>query len=78
MISIDEIVATGHLKWCDEKYAPGVAPTEVSEAPKTEEITNNTSDVASEEAPKETTSEEKEFKLDDNLIEMPKEDNKEE
>ena len=76
----DEIVATGHLKWCDEKYAPGVAPTEVSEAPKTEEVTNDTSDdvKAPEEAPKETTSEEKEFNVDDNLIETPKEDNKEE
>ena len=68
---IDEIVATGHLQWCDEKYAPGVAPKEVNQDVKPEDATE-----VKEEAQDlgEATPKEKEFNVDDNLVEAPKEE----
>ena len=68
---IDEIVETGHLQWCDEKYAPGVAPKEVTEK-------TNASEPKVDNSPEvEAKPLEKEFNIDDNLVEAPK-DNKEE
>ena len=62
---IDEIVATGHLAWCDEKYAPGVSP---------KEVTPN-EEVKEESASVEDSIETEEVNIDDHLVEAPKEDN---
>jgi cell division protease FtsH len=59
---IDEIVSTGQLKWCDERYSEGVAPEEVKEAPKTPE--------AKAEEPK--IEEPKSSDVNDNITEAPK------
>ena len=58
---IDEIVETGHLKWCDERYSSDVMPKEEKEV-KEEEVIDS---LTKEEEPKE-------FDINDNLIE-PKE-----
>ena len=62
---IDEIVATGHLAWCDEKYAPGVSP---------KEVTPN-EEVKEESASVEDSIETEEVNIDDHLVKAPKEDN---
>ncbi len=62
---IDEIVATGHLAWCDEKYAPGVPPKEVTPNEKVKE----------ESASVEDSIDTEEVNIDDHLVEAPKEDN---
>ena len=62
---IDEIVATGHLAWCDEKYAPGVSPKEVTPH----------EDVKAESASVEDSIETEEVNIDDHLVLAPKEDN---
>ena len=62
---IDEIVATGHLAWCDEKYAPGVSP---------KEVTPN-EEVKEESASVEDSIETEEVNIDDHLVLAPKEDN---
>ena len=49
---IDEIVATGHLKWCDEKYAEDVKPEETKEEPKEE---NPSLEPKTEETPEDET-----------------------
>ena len=70
---IDEIVATGHLAWCDEKYAPGVNPKEVTP---NEEVKEEASSVEGEaEAKVEDSIETEEVNIDDHLVEAPKEDN---
>ena len=70
---IDEIVATGHLAWCDEKYAPGVDPKEVTQD---EEVKEEASNVEGEaEAKVDDSIETKEVHIDDHLVEAPKEDN---
>ena len=70
---IDEIVATGHLAWCDEKYAPGVDPKEVTQD---EEVKEEASKVEGEaEAKVDDSIETKEVNIDDHLVEAPKEDN---
>ncbi|MDY5983330.1 MAG: ATP-dependent zinc metalloprotease FtsH [Anaeroplasma sp.] len=62
---IDEIVATGHLAWCDEKYAPGVSP---------KEVTPN-EEVKEESASVEDSIETEEVNIDDHIVLAPKEDN---
>ena len=62
---IDEIVATGHLAWCDEKYAPGVSP---------KEVTPN-EEVKEESASVEDSIETEEVNIDDHIVFAPKEDN---
>ena len=62
---IDEIVATGHLAWCDEKYAPGVSP---------KEVTPN-EEVKEESASVEDSIETEEVNIEDHLVLAPKEDN---
>ena len=62
---IDEIVATGHLAWCDEKYAPGVSP---------KEVTPN-EEVKEESASVEDSIETEEVNIDDHIVLDPKEDN---
>ena len=70
---IDEIVATGHLAWCDEKYAPGVDPKEVTQD---EEVKEEASKVEGEaEAKVDDSIETEEVNIDDHLVEAPKEDN---
>ena len=70
---IDEIVATGHLAWCDEKYAPGVDPKEVTQD---EEVKEEASNVEGEaEAKVDDSIETEEVNIDDHLVEAPKEDN---
>ena len=70
---IDEIVATGHLAWCDEKYAPGVDPKEVT---LDEEVKEEASNLEGEaEAKVDDSIETKEVNIDDHLVEAPKEDN---
>ena len=70
---IDEIVATGHLAWCDEKYAPGVNPKEVTPD---EEAKKESSNVEGEaEAKADDSIETEEVHIDDHLVEAPKEDN---
>ncbi|MCR5113557.1 MAG: ATP-dependent zinc metalloprotease FtsH [Acholeplasmatales bacterium] len=70
---IDEIVATGHLKWCDEKYAEenNEVSSDTESAPlestTTPEVDTNV------EAP-----EIKEVDINDNLIDSSTDDNKEE
>ena len=69
---IDEIVATGHLAWCDEKYAPGVEPKEVTQD---EEVKEEASKVEGEaEAKVDDSIETEEVNIDDHLVEAPKED----
>jgi cell division protease FtsH len=69
---IDEIVATGHLAWCDEKYAPGVDPKEVTQD---EEVKEEASNVEGEAKAKVDDSiETEEVNIDDHLVEAPKED----
>ena len=62
---IDEIVATGHLAWCDEKYAPGVSPKEVTPNEEVKEESANVEDSIETE----------EVNIDDHLVLAPKEDN---
>ena len=70
---IDEIVATGHLAWCDEKYAPGVDPKEVT---LDEEVKEEASNLEGEaEAKVDNSIETEEVNIDDHLVEAPKEDN---
>jgi cell division protease FtsH len=70
---IDEIVATGHLAWCDEKYAPGVDPKEVTQD---EEVKEEASNLEGEAKAKVDDSiETEEVNIDDHLVEAPKEDN---
>ena len=70
---IDEIVATGHLAWCDEKYAPGVSPKEVTP---NEEVKEESASVEGEaEAKVDDSIETEEVNIDDHLVEVPKEDN---
>lgn len=70
---IDEIVATGHLAWCDEKYAPGVNPKEVTS---NEEVKEESANVEGEaEAKVEDSIETEEVNIDDHLVEAKKEDN---
>ena len=70
---IDEIVATGHLAWCDEKYAPGVEPKEVTQD---EEVKEEASNLEGEAKAKVDDSiETEEVNIDDHLVEAPKEDN---
>ena len=70
---IDEIVATGHLAWCDEKYAPGVDPKEVTQD---EEVKEEASNVEGEaEAKVDDSIETEEVNIDDHLVEAKKEDN---
>ena len=70
---IDEIVATGHLAWCDEKYAPGVDPKEVTQD---EEVKEEASNLEGEAETKVDDSiETEEVNIDDHLVEAPKEDN---
>lgn len=70
---IDEIVATGHLAWCDEKYAPGVSPKEVTP---NEEVKKESANVEGEaEAKVEDSIETEEVNIDDHLVEAKKEDN---
>lgn len=70
---IDEIVATGHLAWCDEKYAPGVSPKEVTP---NEEVKEESASVVGEaEAKVDDSIETEEVNIDDHLVEAPKEDN---
>ena len=70
---IDEIVATGHLAWCDEKYAPGVDPKEVTP---NEEVKEEASNLEGEaEAKVDDSIETEEVHIDDHLVEAPKEDN---
>jgi cell division protease FtsH len=69
---IDEIVATGHLAWCDEKYAPGVDPKEVTQD---EEVKEEASNLEGEAKAKVDDSiETEEVNIDDHLVEAPKED----
>ena len=70
---IDEIVATGHLAWCDEKYAPGVDPKEVTQDEEVKEEASNLEGEA--EAKVDDSIETKEVHIDDHLVEAPKEDN---
>ena len=70
---IDEIVATGHLAWCDEKYAPGVNPKEVTPSEEAKEESSNVEGEA--EAKVEDSIETEEVNIDDHLVEAPKEDN---
>ena len=70
---IDEIVATGHLAWCDEKYAPGVNPKEVTPNEEAKEESSNVEGEA--EAKVEDSIETEEVNIDDHLVEAPKEDN---
>ena len=70
---IDEIVATGHLAWCDEKYAPGVDPKEVTPSEEAKEESSNVEGEA--EAKVEDSIETEEVNIDDHLVEAPKEDN---
>ena len=70
---IDEIVATGHLAWCDEKYAPGVNPKEVTQDEEAKEESSNVEGEA--EAKVEDSIETEEVNIDDHLVEAPKEDN---
>jgi len=70
---IDEIVATGHLAWCDEKYAPGVDPKEVTQDEEVKEEASNLEGEA--EAKVDDSIETKEVNIDDHLVEVPKEDN---
>ncbi len=70
---IDEIVATGHLAWCDEKYAPGVSPKEVTP---NEEVKEESASVEGEaEAKVDDSIETEEVNIDDHLVLAPKEDN---
>ena len=41
---IDEIVSTGHLKWCDERYTEGVEPEEIKNEDSKPEETKNVED----------------------------------
>jgi cell division protease FtsH len=70
---IDEIVATGHLAWCDEKYAPGVDPKEVTQDEEVKEEASNLEGEA--EAKVDDSIETEEVNIDDHLVEAPKEDN---
>ena len=70
---IDEIVATGHLAWCDEKYAPGVSPKEVTEASEVKEEASNL-DIQNETKVDDSI-ETEEVNIDDHLVLAPKEDN---
>jgi cell division protease FtsH len=70
---IDEIVATGHLAWCDEKYAPGVDPKEVTQDEEVKEEASNLEGEA--EAKVDNSIETEEVNIDDHLVEAPKEDN---
>ena len=70
---IDEIVATGHLAWCDEKYAPGVDPKEVTQDEEVKEEASNLEGEA--EAKVDDSIETEEVHIDDHLVEAPKEDN---
>ena len=70
---IDEIVATGHLAWCDEKYAPGVNPKEVTPSEEAKEESSNVEGEA--EAKVEDSIETEEVNIDDHLVEAKKEDN---
>lgn len=72
---IDEIVSTGHLQWCDEKYAKDVAPTEVTDSVSEANPEEAKAEEPKAEEPKTSNFAEKEFNVDDNLVE--KEDNKE-
>jgi cell division protease FtsH len=69
---IDEIVATGHLAWCDEKYAPGVDPKEVTQDEEVKEEASNLEGEA--EAKVDDSIETEEVNIDDHLVEAPKED----
>lgn len=70
---IDEIVATGHLAWCDEKYAPGVSPKEVTP---NEEVKEESASVEGEaEAKVDDSIETEEVNIDDHIVLAPKEDN---
>ena len=70
---IDEIVSTGHLKWCDEKYAE--EKNEVSSDTESAPLENTTTPEVDTnvEAP-----EIKEVDINDNLIDSSTDDNKEE
>lgn len=70
---IDEIVATGHLAWCDEKYAPGVNPKEVTPSEEVKEEASNLEGEA--EAKVDNSIETEEVNIDDHLVEAKKEDN---
>jgi cell division protease FtsH len=76
---IDEIVATGHLQWCDEKCTKGVAPKEVNSPVETIDTPTEPTTEGLDEKPEENKTEaleEKEFNVYDNLVETNN-DNKE-
>jgi cell division protease FtsH len=76
---IDEIVATGHLQWCDEKCTKGVAPKEVNSPVETIDTPTEPTTEALDEKPEENKTEaleEKEFNVYDYLVETNN-DNKE-